>query len=313
MPLFHSYLMVDWSANSKRKRGPDSIWWAHVRNGATGIVQKCCNPPTRREAIDQISSAIRGELSGGRRVLVGFDFAFGYPEGFAEALTGSPRALAVWECLAGESGDRKQFQIADKDNNQNNRFEIAAAINAELGSARGPFWQVGLKNNRGLPGATTRQNRFPEQRVTDECAVGAKTVWQVSGPGSVGSQTLVGLPLLYRLIRDYKDQKVRVWPFDTGLCIDPDAQAVLVEIYPSLLRVQIAARQKEGEAKDRAQVRILAEAFARLDARDDLAALFRGPETLTSNERKRIGQEEDWILGLSAHPLRHAFDSEGGD
>ena len=259
--------------------------------------------------MDQISSAIHGELSAGRQVLVGFDFAFGYPEGFAEALTGSPNALAVWESLAGARNDRKQFQIVDKDDNRNNRFEIAAAINAELGCARGPFWQVGLKNTPGLPGATTRRNvRFPEHRVTDECAVGAKTVWQVSGPGSVGSQTLVGLPHLYRLIQHFKDQRVRVWPFDTELCMDPNAQAVVVEIYPSVLRAQIDARREEGEVKDRTQVRVLAKAFARLDARDELAPLFCGPSTLTARERKVIETEEGWILGLGDHALRHAFD-----
>ena len=31
------------------------------------------------------------------RVLVGFDFGFGYPRGFAHALTGQPFAFGVWD------------------------------------------------------------------------------------------------------------------------------------------------------------------------------------------------------------------------
>ena len=57
-------------------------------------------------------------MTSDRTVFAGFDFGFGYPQGFAEALTGRAEALAVWDWL--------EARIEDKADNQNNRFEIAA-------------------------------------------------------------------------------------------------------------------------------------------------------------------------------------------
>ena len=47
-----------------------------------------------------IGDALRQFVAGGERVLVGFDFPYGYPAGFAAALdlTGPPW-LAVWRYL----------------------------------------------------------------------------------------------------------------------------------------------------------------------------------------------------------------------
>ena len=39
-------------------------------------------------------------------------------------------------------------------------------------------------------------------RITEKCSESANSVWQLVGKGSVGSQTLVGLPALKRLISD---------------------------------------------------------------------------------------------------------------
>ena len=57
MPLFDSYLMVDWSAASTPKRGKDSIWWAlESRCG----LQRVGNPATRVEARDDILVFTKG-------------------------------------------------------------------------------------------------------------------------------------------------------------------------------------------------------------------------------------------------------------
>ncbi len=81
--LFDRYVMVDWSANSTPRRGRDSIWIAS--GGSRGRV-RLVNPSTRREAIDLIVDLMIS--SANERMLIGFDFSFGYPVGFAESVAG---------------------------------------------------------------------------------------------------------------------------------------------------------------------------------------------------------------------------------
>ena len=73
---------------------------------------------------------------------------------------------------------------------------------------------------------------------------------------------------------------------------------MIAEVYPSLLRAEVRARRGEDEILDSAQVRVNAEAFARLDAAGGLAPLFAGAPCLTDDERRVIETEEAWILGL---------------
>ena len=73
---------------------------------------------------------------------------------------------------------------------------------------------------------------------------------------------------------------------------------MIAEVYPSLLRNEVRARQHDDEILDSAQVRVSAEAFARLDAGGGLAPLFAGAPDLTPAERRIVEKEEAWILGL---------------
>ena len=109
---------------------------------------------------------------------------------------------------------------------------------------------------------------------------------------------LLGLPALKRLVSDPRIAgRAAIWPFQTGLQT-PDAPAVIAEVYPSLLRAEVRARRGEDEILDCAQVRVNAEAFARLDTLGGLAPLFAGAPGLTADERRLIETEEAWILGL---------------
>ncbi len=241
---------------------------------------------------------ISKELDAGRRVLVGFDFPFGYPEGVARCLTGKALALALWDWL--------DERIEDKSDNKNNRFEVASKINEKYPGA-GPCWgRPGSWNFPKIPTQRperTEQEHHPlEYRITDDRAR-AKPVWQLFGRGSVGSQVLLGLPSLKRLIA-HSDiaGRATVWPFETGLKVPDVTQghAVFVEVYPSLLREEIKERSCPEEIPDRAQVRITAQAFAALDADGGLAPLFQGPSDppLDPDKRQLVETEEGWIFGL---------------
>ena len=297
MPLFHTHIVVDWSARSKpspAKPTGDAIWWAVARIGGGIEVEEPAYVRTRHEALDRLAGLVAGELDLGRRVLLGFDFPFGYPAGVAERLTGKATAMALWDWLAA--------RIEDAPDNANNRYDVAAAVN-DAYPGLGPFW--------GRPAAwpyptiperaserTERSAHPPERRLCDIRTTGAKTVWQLAYTGSVGSQMLLGLPALKRLTQDPRIAgRTAIWPFETGLRT-PGAQAAIAEVYPSLLRAEVRARRREDEILDSAQVRVNAEAFARLDARGGLAPLFAGAPRLTADERRLIETEEAWILGL---------------
>ena len=107
--LFDAYLIVDWSAHAKPKHGKDSIWLAYHEHGT--LLE---NPTTRLAARNRVAELLTDAVSRSRRVLVGFDFPYGYPAGFARALglPGEPWWV-VWSELA--------RLIDDRPNNANNR------------------------------------------------------------------------------------------------------------------------------------------------------------------------------------------------
>ncbi|MCZ7662709.1 MAG: hypothetical protein M5U22_07135 [Thermoleophilia bacterium] len=77
LTLFDAYLMVDWSANSRPKTGKDSVWWClHEPESGRVLLE---NPPTREQGLHEVRASLTRLLSQGQRVLVGFDFPYGFP------------------------------------------------------------------------------------------------------------------------------------------------------------------------------------------------------------------------------------------
>ena len=331
MPLFDTYVMVDWSARSKKspkKPEKDAIWWAvhplgDARPWFAELGKKQLDCPdtisylgagvqvyerTRRRAIENIQKFLQ-HIAKKRRVLVGFDFAFGYPMGFAEAITGKPCALELWSALSGDGHHKNdKIVILDEEDNVNNRFAVAAELNRRVKPKEmpGPFWGHPLtRDQRHLSAKYANPYShgvawpfaFTMLRKTDKRASGAKTVWQLLGNGSVGSQVLLGIPAL-RKLRTTLGSECTVWPFDTGFSIPLNGdgpRTVIVEIYPSLLgkKKDIEPWMCAEEILDQAQVRLNAEAFSLLDARGGLEKLFQIPE-----KDRGVQKEEGWIFGI---------------
>ena len=297
--LFDTVVIVDWSASatpSPKRPSANAVWIA--AEGAAGFPS--CYFRTRAEAMDHLAAFLAQEHAAGRRTLAGFDFPFGYPRGFAAALTGRAEARAVWAHLAG--------RITDGPANANNRFAVAAEINAALPGG-GPFW--GRPAGLALPALPERgrgrTRRFPERRLVEDRVRSAQPAWKLYTAGSVGGQVLMGLPALHRLLADPRLDGIAAWPFDTGLAA-PAAPIVLAEIYPSLLAAAVAG--EEG-IRDAAQVRVAARAYAALDATGDLAPLFTAAPDLTPEERAVVAREEAWILGVGHQAaLRAALQPE---
>jgi hypothetical protein len=85
MPLFDFYIMVDWSGGARRRGGrSDTIWIAHGRRTADTPLTD--SPRSRTEAIELIEPVLERAIRSKQRVLLCFDFAYGYPVDFAPAL-----------------------------------------------------------------------------------------------------------------------------------------------------------------------------------------------------------------------------------
>ncbi|NRB33140.1 MAG: molybdopterin molybdenumtransferase MoeA [Rhodobacteraceae bacterium] len=239
--------MVDWSGGNDTGPRPrkDAIWACIARGGD---VQEPVYLRNRAMAREWLHELIEKELAQGRRLALGFDFPFGYPKGVARALTGSDDPLALWAWVAGRITDAPK---------QNNRFDLAGEINSRFDGS-GPFWANGLTRDIAhLPRTKAGYaNPFPEQRVVETHAPGSFTVWQLAGAGAVGSQVLMGLPVLQALRQSFPGQ-IAVWPFE------PLTQPVaFLEIWPTLH----AGQAPDGMIKDAWQVQEVARQLANMPA-----------------------------------------------
>ncbi len=267
MSRFDSFVMVDWSGGNDTGKRPrkDAIWACRARDGQAA-------PPVylrnREKAEQWLQALIEAELTRGRRLCLGFDFPFGYPVGFAAAVTGRDDPLGLWTWF--------EHRIQDSPDS-NNRFDVAGGINALFGG-RGPFWGNGLR--RDIPGLPRTKagyhNPFPDRRRVERLARGSFTCWQMSGAGSVGGQVMMGLPVLARLRRAFPG-RIAAWPFEPL-----DRPVALVEIWPSLTYRQ----PPPGMIKDAWQVAQVATSLSR-----------RTPNAL-QRDLNIEAPEEGWILGV---------------
>jgi len=292
--LFERHVMVAWSAAARPTAGRNGTWIGSHADGSTRVEKVA----TRLEARTRLLAHATDALRAGERLLMGFDFPFGYPAGVAERVTGTADALALWRWLAA--------RLEDGPDNSDNRFEVAAEIN-RLYPGAGPFRgrPADRKTHHETPDvpmtatARTGLHHPPERRHADRAVKGAKSVWQLGPAGSAGSRTLTGLPALLALREDPEiAPHARIWPFETGLAT-PEAPIVLAEIHPSLIPPDTTEPVRAA-----GRVRAVCDWLAGLDRDGVLAPLFAGPPGATPDERRRIATEEAWILGLEAPRLR---------
>lgn len=264
--MFDRWIMVDWSGGNDTGPRPrrDAIWLCEGRNGITSQPEYLRNRSLAQEKLRQLSEEA---LIHGDRLALGFDFPFGYPRGFCEAVTGSTDPFLLWHWF---------FERVEDTPKMNNRFDLAGSLNKKLGDGLGPFWGNGLKRDiDGLPrNRRAYRNPFPERRVVETLAKGSFTCWQLAGAGAVGSQVIMGLPVLQGLRRNFPGQ-IAVWPFQKL-----DRPIVFLEIWPSL---RLGAEPR-GVIRDAWQVREVAREWSQ---RDTLGAEFSVESA-----------EEGWILGV---------------
>jgi hypothetical protein len=196
---FDRYIAVDWSASNQPKLGNDSIWSCDAPRADPDM--KTANHKTRHAAEGWLCEQLTEALAAGQRVLVALDFPYGYPAGFARAL-GVDGWKGIWEYL--------ERHIRDDEENVSNRFEVAAEINRGLGRGA-PFW--GRPGHLDLPALPVHklvtyrgagEGGLAEWRQVEEQLrrrrPGPQVVWKLAYTGAVGSQSLVGIPVLRRVL-----------------------------------------------------------------------------------------------------------------
>ncbi|MEO1334216.1 MAG: hypothetical protein AAFV29_01175 [Myxococcota bacterium] len=285
-------VMVDWSAASKpkpKRPSADACWLAH------GYIGRRLRPPptyfrTRQDCI----AHLRGLLVGHEGpALVGVDFSLSYPR--------SSDGTALIE--GGRAGARRLAKLVEDTPVANNRFAVASALNRSLadrlGDPLGPFWACPNAAANDALRPTKNDTRAPEWRRVESILRDAghrpHSVWKLFTTGSVGSQTLLGLAALGRLLADPElGPRLQFWPFDAGFRAPRSARAVVIaEVWPSLMPLAPAGRHVP-DIKDARQVVALRNAA--IVQTEPWAALQKPPGLSSSDVR--LARVEGWILGL---------------
>lgn len=284
-PHFRKIIIVDFSAAASpgpKKPKADQLWLAHVIPGEEPAPAEYFRTRHDLESrLDALIAATPGPM------MIGWDFPFGYPAG--SGLGGGQQAAATLADM-----------ITDAPDNRNNRFDVASEINRQWPEGPGPFWarpaHLPLPD---LPPRRPDQSVFPfapwrivEQQIKASGRHSIQSVWKLYTTGSVGSQALMGLPLIHRLLQKHGG---RVWPFDTGW--DRHLDGILhVECWPSMIDFSA----EDHPIKDARQVLATARAMARSDLENRLADWLGAPDGLTDAELKAVADEEGWVAGVPA-------------
>ena len=150
--MFDAFAMVDWSAANVPRTGRDSIWicW----HDSTG--ERLVNPGTRHQARALLADWLTEPLARGERVLIGFDFPFGYPAGFAArlGLTGPPWQ-AVWDEIA---------RLVTDDEHNSNISKLARMLWEGMGFGWAEIAFSGVAHPR-VDAALTRAARLGFRRI----------------------------------------------------------------------------------------------------------------------------------------------------
>jgi hypothetical protein len=238
MPPPTTAIAVDWSGAADPRR---TLWLAEHTDD--GVVQ-LRDGFSHREIADTLISRVTQHVAAGRSLVIGLDFAFGYPAAFA-ARHGLDAIEQLW-ALAELEGARWL------------RCEVP------------PFWgRAGCRADRAIGWGGPR---VTDAEITSRGLGRPKSPYQVTGGGAVGSSTIRGMPVL----RALREHGAAIWPFDA-----PGLVTVL-ELYPRVATGAVIKRDASARAtwlaahpaQSSLSPELVARAAGREDAFDALAAVL---------------------------------------
>jgi hypothetical protein len=293
--LFNAYIIVDWTAATKPGAGPDSVLIGVLKRDVRFRLSfEAVVTPTRAEAEKRLIAILDDLKKRGERAFLGLDFPLGFPHGLAAGLKldGAPWS-AVWDYL--------DHMVKDKADNLNNRFGVGAEINRRVTGGPFPFW--GCPPRDTLTTLQPKRPRdhgegdLPEFRYAD-LAVKGPSIWKLYYAGATGPQAILGIPMVRRL-RKARGEAFKVWPFETGLAAIKPSDLDGVEVLAAEVMLGLGpSAPAQGETKEAAVARALAERIAKLDEAGKLGAAFAAPKDLSEDQVQAAVSDEGWILNL---------------
>ena len=206
------YLGVKWSGAAKPSDAAKAMWVAVVRDGVLVDLRSGLDRNRMSDFIDQ------GRARSGV-VRTGIDFGFSVPAWYLDVhgLHDAPALWGLMSSLQDSRGETTQWQ-------------------RELDE---PFWGPLIRTKPALPPGATW---FRSTEETARAMTGAvpKSVFQLSGAGSVGGQSVRGMPHLARL----RNLGWSIWPFD------PPGQYSIVEVFPRALWQAVSHTGGHADAQE---------------------------------------------------------------
>ncbi len=296
---FDRYLFADYSGARSRsaQRGSIRLAAASREQRATLVQGRFC----REELTDELLRQLRGATSRGERVIFGQDHQYGLPAALLAELgvRQLPWRHLLGVLVEGTYGERSPALGPP--------HEFGRSLNRWLvdqGSL--PYFYSATKASMyGVPGRNPRSNDGTLHRLTERCGARSgrgvpKTFNRIGDNGTVGGQTLVGLPQIDRLLQRCRSDSIRVavWPFD-GLSLDRasyEGAHVMIEPYPTSLR---HAGVTQSDAAD---ALACADEVRRTDQSGQLSRLL--DLTSLSASDGELAQIEGWIASHRPELLR---------
>ena len=289
IPNFDAFVAIDWSGAA---RGYDGIAVAICRMGRTPPALVV--PPRTRWTREEIAEWLKCRLGEGQRLLIGIDFAFGFPYEGCGYLGGRAEGIedifALWDLIEAKSEGEADFGCT--------RF-VSDPEYVHL------FWKAGPKPERWV-----ERKRRTEHACAESTKTRPDTLYKLLHSKQVGKASITGMRVLHH-VRSRKGDCVAIWPFETPRC------STIVEIYPTVFRkvatgsiAKLRSRDDLNQALDVLRSRPMSEGNEvhlsdhetdALISAAGLRSIASSPEVWTSPEltSPRV-RREGWIFGIPA-------------
>lgn len=286
--LFDVYIAIDFTGSRNTRFQRRHIAFAELEgDGSTQVSLG----RTREQVTSHLLERLRRHDAQGKRVLCGFDFSYSFPARFWSTLTGLQEK---WPDMIKTMAEGVSGLPPISEEPESNARQWAGAANSEIALQMGvlaaPFWGPNFSQSKDPRFFQSGRIPFKEFRASEERLLERhyrpKPIFKIGGHGSVGLQSLCGIPQLFRLRTICSKQNVPLhfWPFDGWTCRN---RHVIVEWYPAM--------HNTGLKNDCNDARACVEWAKSHDQAGTLSRYFR--PTLSQQE-KGLATFEGWVLGI---------------
>lgn len=293
--LFGAYLFADYSGAEGTSSQRKAIKAAHAERWEQ--VRLLAGSFTRDSLVDEVVRVLGDATARGVRVCLGQDHMYGVPLGLAEELGIDHRPWRkALELLTLGAYDHPHAPAFAPPRLYGKRFN-----NWLQSRGRPPyFWSATKHELYGLPRTNPRHGdpksvwRITERSKGEFSSRRPMPFNRLGDPGTVGGQSLFGLPRLLEVMTKAESVglRLRCWPFDGLDILDPayEGAHVLVEVYPSALRPPHIRQTDENDALCSVVAVQQEDLRGTLPRRFDLSGL--------SAQERDVVRFEGWILGV---------------